>query len=171
MSINRKSLIKYRFFGQLKLKHFVLILVSMGLFIGLSWPILTINAISFDTANDAVNIASNELFLAPNKDLHIFTPKIIQVVVTAYSSEEEQTDEDPFTTASGVQVADGIIASNDLPFGTRVQFPSIYGDKIFVVADRMNERYTDRNHIDIWMEETYKAVQFGVKQTYAVVLD
>ncbi len=171
MCINRECLVKYRFFEQLKLKHFVLILVSMGLFIGLSWPILTINAISFDPANDAVNIASNKLFLSQNQDPHIPVPKIIQVVVTAYSSEEAQTDEDPFTTASGVQVTDGIIASNDLSFGTRVQFPEIYGDKIFVVADRMNERYTDKNHIDIWMEETHKAIHFGVQHTYAVILD
>ena len=96
---------------------------------------------------------------------------MIKVVLTAYTSEVAQTDNDPFITASGTYVADGTIASNDLPFGTRVQFPTIYGDKTFVVADRMNQRYDGKNRVDVWMNETHEAIHFGVKEAYAVVLD
>ncbi len=171
MYINRDFLTKYGLFKQLIAKRLALLLVGMGLVLGLSWPIFTINAISFAPSKDAVDVSSTKLFLSNNIKPNIFATKRVKVVLTAYSSEVEQTDEDPFTTASGTQVEDGIVASNDLPFGTRVQFPTLYGDKVFVVADRMNQRFNGRNRIDIWMEETHEAVHFGVQEAYAVVLD
>lgn len=85
----------------------------------------------------------------------------ITVPVTAYSSEPEQTDSTPFITASGTHVRHGVVAANFLPIGTRVKIPEIYGDQVFVVEDRMNARYWQR--MDIWMEETPAARQFGVK--------
>jgi len=92
--------------------------------------------------------------------------EIRTVVITAYSSRVVETDNDPFITASGKWVRDGIVASNDLPFGTKIHIPNLFEDKIFVVEDRMNERY-DENHIDIWFTETEDAKDFGVK--YAVI--
>jgi len=59
------------------------------------------------------------------------------VVVTAYSSTYDQTDSTPFITASGSYVSDGTVACNFLRFGDRVRFPEVYGDKIFIVEDRM----------------------------------
>jgi len=171
MYINREILNKYRLFKQLIAKHLVLLLVGMGLVLGLSWPIFTINAISFAPLKNAVEVSSTKLFLSNNIKPNIFTEKRIKVVLTAYSSTPEQTDDTPFTTASGTQVADGIVASNDWDFGTRVQFPTIYGDKTFVVTDRMNKRYDGENRIDIWMNNTHEAIHFGVKEAYAVVLD
>ncbi len=87
----------------------------------------------------------------------------VQVPVTAYSSDVWQTDSTPFTTASGTRVRDGVVAANFLPIGTRVRFPEIYGDKIFVVEDRMNARYN--KHADIWMSSYDEAVDFGIKYT------
>lgn len=84
----------------------------------------------------------------------------IHVIVSAYSSTESQTDSTPFITASGKRVKDGIIANNLLPFGTKVKIPSLYGDKIFTVEDRMNKIKSDY-HIDIWMENTPLAINFG----------
>ena len=52
-----------------------------------------------------------------------------RVVATAYSSTPDQTDSTPFTTASGTQVRDGIIAANFYigrggePFWTPVKIP------------------------------------------------
>ncbi|MBU4082896.1 3D domain-containing protein, partial [Patescibacteria group bacterium] len=99
------------------------------------------------------------------------TPIVVNqkwVTVTAYSSTPDQTDSTPFITASGTGVRDGIIACNFLKFGTRVRFPDIYGDKVFVVEDRMALK---NNHkIDIWFETREDAKQFGVQQLKVEVL-
>jgi len=41
-------------------------------------------------------------------------------------------------------VRDGVIATNILPFGTKVRIPEIFGDKVFVVEDRMARKHADR---------------------------
>lgn len=94
----------------------------------------------------------------------------IPVVLTAYSSTPDQTDETPFITASGKMVADGIIANNMLPFGTKVRIPELFGDKVFVVEDRKNARY-DGTWVDIWMESRHLAIDFGVKKATLEVLE
>jgi 3D (Asp-Asp-Asp) domain-containing protein len=96
--------------------------------------------------------------------------KTIKVVITAYSSAPEETDDTPFTTASGKHVADGIVANNMLPMGTKIRIPSLYGDKVFVVEDRMNKRKSDY-HIDIWMTSKPLAINFGVKTAEIEVLE
>ncbi len=96
--------------------------------------------------------------------------KTIKVVITAYSSTPGQTDDTPFITASNKYVKDGIIANNMLPFGTKVKIPSLYGDKIFVVEDRMNKRMGNYR-MDIWFAERSQAVNFGVKTAEIVVLE
>lgn len=83
------------------------------------------------------------------------------IFATAYSSTPDQTDDTPFITASGNHVRDGIIAANFLPMYTKVRFPTLYGDKIFVVEDRMNKRYYYK--ADIWMKTREEALRFGVK--------
>jgi len=93
----------------------------------------------------------------------------LKVVVTAYSSTSEQTDDSPFITASNKYVKDGIIANNMLPFGTKVKIPSLYGNKIFVVEDRMNKRMGN-HRFDIWMPSYEQAVNFGVKTVDMEVL-
>lgn len=90
------------------------------------------------------------------------------VTVTAYSSTVDQCDSTPFITASGTRVRDGIIATNALAFGTKVKFPSLYGDKIFTVEDRMNKRYSDR--ADIWFETREEAIRFGVRKLEMVIV-
>ena len=84
------------------------------------------------------------------------------VRATAYSSTVDQTDSDPFTTASGMKVRDGIIAANGLRFGTKVRIPQYFGDKIFVVQDRMNAKW-GTSRIDIWMPTRHQAIQWGVR--------
>lgn len=91
-----------------------------------------------------------------------------EIWITAYSSTPDQTDDSPFITASNTHVRDGIVATNLLPFGTEVQIPELYGDKIFVVEDRMNRRYTDR--MDIWMETRAEALTFGKNRATILVL-
>jgi 3D (Asp-Asp-Asp) domain-containing protein len=95
------------------------------------------------------------------------TRKIL-VVITAYSSTVDQTDETPFITANGTYVRDGIVANNMLPFGTKLKIPEIYGNKEFIVADRMNSKKSSY-HIDVWMPSQMEAVNFGVKKAYIEV--
>ena len=87
--------------------------------------------------------------------------RTFKVSASAYSSTKDQTDDSPFITASGTYVRDGIIAANFLPFGTAVKIPEIYGDKIFIVEDRMNSRYW--YNVDIWFPERSMAKDFGRK--------
>jgi len=97
-------------------------------------------------------------------------PKQIEVVVTAYSSSPSETDDTPFITAAGTLVKEGIVASNLLPFGTEIRIPEIYGDKIFVVEDRMSWRKGEY-HIDIWFSSYWEALNFGTKRTYIEILE
>ena len=93
----------------------------------------------------------------------------IDVIVTGYSSTPEQTDDTPFITAQGTMVKDGIVAANFLPFGARIKMPMIYGDKIFVVEDRMHPR--KKYQVDIWFADTEQAIHFGAVSTYIEVLE
>ena len=87
--------------------------------------------------------------------------KTIYVNVTAYSSANGQTDDTPFLTAFGTLVRDGIVAANFLPIGTVVRFPDKFGEKIFVVEDRMHEKYGLQ--VDIWMSNLEEAKKFGIQ--------
>ena len=88
--------------------------------------------------------------------------KTIWVTATAYSSTPDQTWGNPFITASGTHVRDGVVAANFLPLGTLIKIPDIYGDKVFIVEDRMNKRYWER--IDLWFPDRQSAKNFGIKQ-------
>lgn len=90
--------------------------------------------------------------------------KVVKAVITAYTSTVDQTDDDPFIAASGKRVHDGMIAANGLPFGTKIKIPSLYGDKIFTVEDRMNKRY-GFGRMDVWLDTSKaEARKFGVKR-------
>jgi len=91
-------------------------------------------------------------------------------VVTGYSSTYFETDDTPHITASGTLVRDGIVANNFYPFGTKVKFPEIFGDKIFVVEDRMNPQ-KDWYYFDIWFPSYSEAKNFGAKITYVEILE
>lgn len=95
--------------------------------------------------------------------------RVKRTTLTAYSSTVCQTDSTPFITASGAWVRDGIIAANFLPFGSKVRIPSIFGDKVFIVKDRMNRRFNSR--VDIWMTFRQDALNFGIKQADIEILE
>ena len=95
--------------------------------------------------------------------------KTYTVRATAYSSTPDQTDSTPFITAKGTHVRDGIIAANFLPFNTKVRIPELYGDKVFVVEDRMNKRYW--YNIDIWFPERGLALKFGSQHVTIEIIE
>ncbi|MBX4211692.1 MAG: 3D domain-containing protein [Candidatus Yanofskybacteria bacterium] len=90
------------------------------------------------------------------------------VSISGYSSTPDQTDASPFITAKGTYVRDGIVAANFLPFGTAIKIPDLYGDKIFVVEDRMNSRYW--YNVDVWFTSREAALQLGRRTVTIEVL-
>jgi len=115
-------------------------------------------------------IQENSFLAISNPEDPIKPPKTLKMIVTAYSSTPWETDGDPFITASGKRVEQGIVANNLLPFGTQIRIPELYGDEIFVVQDRMHWR-KGYYHLDIWFSEHSEAKKFGAKTTYIEVLD
>ena len=107
------------------------------------------------------------------------TPQLVQNVavtatttlsmkITAYSSSPDETDSTPFTTANGTEVHDGVVATNALPLGTKITIPKLFGDKVFIVEDRMAERM--KNVVDIWMSSKGQAIRFGAHRADIVIL-
>lgn len=96
--------------------------------------------------------------------------KKMKVIVTGYSSTPFETDATPFITAAGTRVRDGIVANNLLPLGTKIRIPELYGDKIFIVEDRMSWK-KGNYHVDIWFPSFWQAKNFGAKRTYIEILE
>jgi len=154
-------------------RNLVLILILISLLIGV-FPLLKpqgrVDALS-GIDKDFLLTQGNSLLSTSNPNEP--EPRVIKklsVVTTAYSSTVWQTDSDPFTTAAGTQVRDGIVANNLLAFGTRIRLPEIYGDKIFVVEDRMNQK-KGYYHVDIWFSTYSEAKNYGAKNTYIEILE
>jgi len=159
----------------LEIKKFLVLLITAGLSASLlGFGILTVQNV---LANNSEGDVSYELpAIQGNSLLSVSSPKnpakvvkSMKVIITAYSSTVDQTDSTPFITASGSRVRDGIVANNLLPFGTEIRIPELYGDKIFVVEDRMHQRKGDY-HVDIWFPEYAQAKEFGAKTIYIEVL-
>lgn len=105
--------------------------------------------------------------------------RTMTVVATSYSSEAAQTDATPCIPAmwkfdlcenfakTGIE---DTIAANFLPLGTEVRFPELYGDKVFVVRDRMNAKYNGKSRIDFWKSSKPAAVKFGAQRMVMEVL-
>lgn len=128
---------------------------------------------SLEDLDNLATVEGNSLL--PIADFAINSPESrpsqeIKVVVTAYSSTPWETDGNPFITAAGTQVREGIVANNLLAFGTKVRIPEIFGDKVFIVEDRMSWK-KGNYHIDIWFPSYWEALNFGVQSTYIEVLE
>ncbi|KKR02581.1 MAG: hypothetical protein UT29_C0001G0061 [Candidatus Yanofskybacteria bacterium GW2011_GWA1_39_13] len=98
----------------------------------------------------------------------------LTVQASAYTSTPDQTDSSPFITANGEHVYWGGVAANiidasgrNIPFGTRIMIPKLFGDQIFTVNDRMNRRY--KNNVDLWFHNITDAREFG-RRTIEIVI-
>jgi len=158
----------------LESKNYIFLLVIAGLSASLlGFGILTIQQV-FAKETGAIesqlsSIQGNSLMSVSKPQGDIKVVKKVKMMATAYSSTVEQTDSTPFITASGSTVRDGIVANNMLPFGTEIRIPELYGDKVFVVEDRMHSR-KGSYHVDIWFPEYNQAKEFGAKTIYIEVL-
>ena len=159
-------------------RRYRLQLAVFGLFIFAPWAFPQLPAIAAES--QSLNVAEVVPLMVPYlssapTDVLLFPQAglrperyTIKLPATAYSSTPDQTDSTPFITASGSNVIWGVVAANFLPIGTRLRLPDHYGDQVFVVEDRMNERYNVR--LDIWMESREQAKHWGLKQVVVEVL-
>lgn len=103
----------------------------------------------------------------PGQDI-VLEPEPVRLLatVTAYSSSPDETWGDPFVTASGKRVFDGLVACpRSLAFGTRVKI----GERTYDCYDRLHPKYDDR--FDIWMSSKDAALRFGKRQVQVEVLE
>lgn len=84
--------------------------------------------------------------------------EVVKAVVTAYTSSIDETDDRPWETASGGTVGHGSVACPErFKFGTRIKI----GEKQYTCDDRMNKKYRDKDHFDIWKATKIEAFAFG----------
>ncbi len=129
--------------------------------------------------NEAINDTAEPILpiekkvVEPTKKPELTPVRTSVHVITAYNSEAAQTDDSPCITANGFNVCDhGIedtIAANFLKFGTKVQIPELFGDRIFIVRDRMNKKHPER--VDVWMLSRADALKFGKRTAKIVVVE
>lgn len=103
---------------------------------------------------------------------------------TAYNSLPEQTNDQPFITATGARTRFGIIAvsrdllTQDIPYGSLVRIkdlgnfyngrnaghyqPLLDSQGLFIVEDTMHPRKTQQ--IDLWFAHLSEALNWGVRQ-------
>lgn len=131
-------------------------------------PLLANIDVSYQIAGNGAAVMANQgipQYWTPSQ----VKPKAVHYrLVTAYSSTPEQTDDSPFITASGNHVRVGTAAANWLPFGTAIRIPELFGDRIFIVEDRMHARHDDK--VDIWFPEKQTAKKFGIRLARIEVL-
>ena len=95
--------------------------------------------------------------------------KTYNVFLTAYSSAPGETDDSPEITASGIAAKDGIVAANFLPFGAKIKIPDLFGERVFVVQDRLHRR--KKGFVDVWMPSRKKALKFGIKRAEILLVN
>ncbi len=86
---------------------------------------------------------------------------IVPATITAYTSSVDETDDDPFVTASGKLVRVGTLACpSKYEFGTVVE---IQGER-YTCEDRMNKRYRHTERFDIWVQTKKDAYLWGKQE-------
>lgn len=130
----------------------------------------------------AMALMGNKVLIQGNSFLALSPPlvppqgyrlkEVVFLHITGYSSTPEETNEQPYITASNQYVRWGIVATNfpdrehAIPFGTMVRIPELFGGELFAIEDRMNERFTNR--MDIWFPSKAQASQFGIYRNVGV---
>ncbi len=136
--------------------------IVMGFIVGIALYAITAPRTTHAATNEPTLVKDGHLTICKLDKKDVQTVRTMKVMATAYSPTPDQTDDTPLITASGKHVKEGMIALNGVKFGTQIRIPALYGDKIFVVEDRMNAR-KGNNHIDILMSTREEANNFGAK--------
>ena len=164
-------------------KKMIILLVLVFSFDFLLFPV---PAMASEAVEADINTGDEQIILNTNEDISkpVNTNRLPEsddisvkwsgyYTITAYNSEIGQTDNSPCITANGFNLCEhGIedtIAANFLRFGAKVKIPDLFGDKVFIVRDRMNKKYSDR--VDVWMVDKGEAKKFGIKMAKIEVLE
>ena len=139
-----------------KKKLFVIIVTAVFVAIVLTVVFGTNN---YEIKNEIQIVEKETLILGNVQDMR----------VTCYSLVEFSSDG---ITASGKEVAYGMVASNVLPFGTKVKIEG-FGDKVFVVEGRFMTGWT-RADLDIYFGDGLnaykKCVEWGKRDLNVLIL-
>ncbi len=143
--------------------------------------LITSGTISDNQVTSTAPMVQSHPYLVPGDDSllaknEFSSSRSVETVITAYSSEEGQTDDTPFITASGKNVRPGIVAANWLPLGTKVRIVDLttgnsinyQGNSVFTVEDRMAPKNDGK--LDIWFQTREEAVKFGLRKARIEVL-
>ena len=82
----------------------------------------------------------------------------INANVSAYTSSADETDENPWENAAGTRPGPGSLACPSR-FALGTEF--VIEGEVYTCDDRMNKRYRDGNHFDVWVESKEEAYEFG----------
>ncbi len=144
------------------------------------------NELKEELKNEGIALYNENTLLAESPPTH-HKPQVLSVKedkektqkmwvnLTAYAPLDPNAMEgmcfsgDPRITASGTSAREGIVAANFLPFGTEIKIPSLYGEKILVVEDRMSSRFT--NTVDVLVSSRQEAFNFGTKRAYIEIVN
>lgn len=182
--IHKKRILPLKFAKKLILSLIIVICFEFFLFPA---PVLASDLDEMSNIGDLINLNTENINSTPEKidagkistvnnlpeSNNWKTIRISTRVITAYNSEVGQCDDTPCITANGFNVCEhGIedtIAANWLKFGTKVRIPELFGDRVFVVRDRMNKKHDDK--VDIWMIDKQAARNFGKKIARVEILE
>ncbi len=113
-------------------------------------------------------VKGKEVYIRESPQEEYATVESFIAEVTQYTSSPEETDDTPNLTASGQFTGPGTIACpSRFKFGTLIQIEN----RIFKCNDRMNIRYRNSNHFDVWTEEKSDALRFGRQKLQVFVLE
>lgn len=145
-----------------KIKTILLLIVSIIIMGFLAWIYkaeYTIKNETIEPKNTLKIIEKEKLILGYVQKMRVTCYSLVEFASTG-------------KTASGKWVADGMVASNVLPFGTQVKIEG-FGDKVFVVEDRFMSGWTGADLDVYWGDglSAYKdCVQWGKKNLEVLVL-
>lgn len=144
---------------------------SSSLFLG-EGIFRTIQGLTIDTNNPAIQASTVTSVTNPAASTakSKVPPKTYVVSASGYNAVRGQTDASPCRAASGLNICTtdlNIVAANIcdshgnniIPLHTAIKIPSLYGDTIFFVEDRMNKRYC--NNIDVLLPDYASAMNLG----------
>lgn len=151
------------------MRSLLMVASALVVLVTITLPQIT-TAVQEGTVKPATLVYNGKLTICKldKSDYHVV--KTVKMSASGYNSLPDQTDSTPFITASNKHVADGIVANNGLPFGTKVRMPEIFGEKVFTVEDRMHPRMGTQK-IDIWFAEYADAIKFGRKTVKVEILE
>lgn len=148
----RKALLKRKAFIK-KLANSVItaVVVILGL-------IMAYFPMYYSLAKEIEYVAEPQIVAVEPTPVLIEVHKKIQASVSAYTSSADETDSNPFENAMGTRPQHGSMACpREYKLGTTVYI----GERRFVCDDRMNIRYNDGKHFDIWVEDKATAYAWG----------